>query len=100
MKTAVSIPDDIFIEAERLTQRLKTSRSQLYADALRAYLARHDSDAVTDALNQAYEQDDSRPDSALAGAMRQLLQRVESGAVSPRLMGADQSCQVADDAIR
>jgi metal-responsive CopG/Arc/MetJ family transcriptional regulator len=34
MKTAVSIPDRIFREAERHARRSKKSRSQLYAEAL------------------------------------------------------------------
>jgi metal-responsive CopG/Arc/MetJ family transcriptional regulator len=35
MKTAVSIPDDLFEQAEELARRSKKSRSQLFADALR-----------------------------------------------------------------
>ena len=44
MKTAVSIPDDVFEDAERLASRLRTSRSQLYARALAEFVARHDDD--------------------------------------------------------
>lgn len=54
MKTAVSIPDDLFADADRLANRFKTSRSQLYARALAEFLARHDDDRITEALNQAY----------------------------------------------
>ncbi len=42
MKTAVSIPTDVFRAAERLAKSLKKSRSGLYAAALREYLAHHD----------------------------------------------------------
>ena len=35
MKTAVSIPDDVFESAERLARRTKKSRSRLFSDALR-----------------------------------------------------------------
>src|SRR5207302_10510760 len=49
MKTAISIPDDVYAEVERLARRLNRSRSRLYADAAREYVARHDPDAVTDA---------------------------------------------------
>lgn len=52
MKTAVSVPDDVFADAEDLARRLKKSRSQLYSEALREYVARHDPDQVTDALDQ------------------------------------------------
>jgi predicted transcriptional regulator len=54
MKTAVSIPDEIYQDAERLAKRLNKPRSQIYADALREYLARHDPDAITAALNEVY----------------------------------------------
>ena len=77
MKTAISVPDDVFAEAERLTRRLGKSRSQLYTEAIREYLARHDPDAVTQALDQLYEQMDSRLDPAVGAAAVQLLQRVE-----------------------
>ena len=39
MKTAVSIPDDVFHEAEELARRCNITRSELYANALRALLA-------------------------------------------------------------
>jgi len=51
MKTAVSIPDDIFEAAERFARRTKKSRSRLFSDALREYLARHAADEVTEAMN-------------------------------------------------
>ena len=52
MKTTVSIPDDVFEAAERLARRTKKSRSQLFSDAVREYLARHGSDGVTEAMNR------------------------------------------------
>ena len=52
MKTAVSIPDEVFEEAECLAADLKTSRSQLYSRALREFVARHAPDRVTEAMNQ------------------------------------------------
>ena len=41
MKTAISIPDDVFQGAERLARRTKKSRSQLFSDAVREYISRH-----------------------------------------------------------
>ena len=38
---AVSIPDDVFEGAERLARRTNRSRSRLFSDALKEYLARH-----------------------------------------------------------
>jgi len=54
MKTAISIPDDVFRDADRLAARLKQSRSQLYSRAVREYVARHSADEVTDALDELY----------------------------------------------
>lgn len=54
MKTAISIPDDLFREVEASARRLKLSRSRLFASAAREYLARHgDANDPTAAWNQA-----------------------------------------------
>ncbi len=52
MKTAVSIPDNVFNDAERLVARFKTSRSELYSRAVAEFIARHDEDSVTQALDE------------------------------------------------
>jgi predicted transcriptional regulator len=52
MKTAISIPDDLFDDAERLARALKKSRSRLYGDAVREYVARHSADQVTETLDR------------------------------------------------
>jgi antitoxin MazE6 len=62
MKTAISVPDALFEEGERLAQQLGVSRSHLYTAALREYLKRHDSDAVTRRLNEVYGLESSDPD--------------------------------------
>src|SRR5262245_31261994 len=77
MKTAISIPDEVFSEAERLSQRLKKSRSQIYTEAVTEYIARHDPEAVTEAMNRVCEMVDTRPDPALAAAARRTLDAVE-----------------------
>ena len=51
MKTAVSLPEHVFKEAERFARRQKKSRSQLYAEALAEYLARHAPNDITEAMN-------------------------------------------------
>jgi metal-responsive CopG/Arc/MetJ family transcriptional regulator len=53
MKVAVSVPDDVFEEAERLARRMKCSRSEVYSRALAEYLARHAPDRVTAAMDRA-----------------------------------------------
>lgn len=53
MKTAVSIPDDVYDQVESLARELKVTRSRLYADALRDYLAKQRSEAITESWNRA-----------------------------------------------
>jgi metal-responsive CopG/Arc/MetJ family transcriptional regulator len=77
MKAAVSLPDDVFAEAEALRQTLGTSRSALYAAALRDYLSRHRPDSVTAALDAIYAETESDFDPALQAAAAQILERSE-----------------------
>lgn len=79
MKTAISIPDDLFNDAERLVARFKTSRSELYSRAIAEFVARHDEDAVTQALNEVVrslnpDSSDTRQTTASAAA---ILRQVE-----------------------
>ncbi len=52
MKTEVSIPDSVFEKAERLARLTKKSRSRLFSDAVREYVARHAPDDVTAAMDK------------------------------------------------
>jgi predicted transcriptional regulator len=77
MKTAVSIPDDVFEDAERLAQRLQTSRSNLYARALSEFVARHDCDLVTSLMDQAVREAGGQADSFVQAASQQTMKRAE-----------------------
>ncbi len=77
MKTAVSIPDDVFEQVERLARRAKRSRSEVFSAALREYVARHAPDEVTEALNRATDQMGQQPDELVAKAARRALERTE-----------------------
>lgn len=80
MKTAISIPDDLFDSAEGTARRLGLSRSELYARALRDYLAEHGSEGITERLNEVYgesRQQESGLDPALAGLQRRSLERAD-----------------------
>jgi len=77
MKTAVSLPDRVYREAERYARRTQKSRSQLYAEALSEYLARHAPDEVTEDMNAVVEQlGESGSDPFVAGAGRRVLKSV------------------------
>ena len=77
MKTAISIPDKVFEEAERLAERLQTSRSQLYARALAEFVARHDDDQIAAAMNRVVDELGPAVDDFTREAARQTLRRVE-----------------------
>jgi len=78
MKTAISLPDDLFHAAERQAKRMKKSRSQLYADALSEYLARHAPDEATDAMNRVLERiGEPEPEPFVTGSARRVLERSE-----------------------
>jgi metal-responsive CopG/Arc/MetJ family transcriptional regulator len=77
MKTAVSIPDDVFAKAERLARRMKKSRSRVFGDALREYLARHSPDEVMEAMNRAVAAAGGRDDPFVNAAARRALERTE-----------------------
>jgi hypothetical protein len=77
MKTAVSIPDDVFEDAERLALRLRTSRSKLYARALAEFVARHDDDRVTALMDEAVSEAGGQRDAFVTAAVRQSMQRAE-----------------------
>ena len=75
MRTAVSIPDDVFEKAERLARRTKKSRSQLFSEAVREYLARHCPEEVTAAMDRAVEEITEERDEFTAAAARRTLER-------------------------
>ena len=77
MKTAISLPDELFGEADLLATRLGISRSQLYASALAEYVAKHRDSAVTDALDRVYASEDAAGDQAQNSVARAALRRSE-----------------------
>ena len=77
MKTAVSIPDEVYQGAERLARRTKKSRSRLYGEALKEYLARHAPDEVTEAMNRACAEVGETKDHFVSSAAQRILERSE-----------------------
>ena len=57
MKTAISLPDKVFFEAEAAAQRLGISRSTLYLNALTEYLKENNGKNITQKLNEVYNDD-------------------------------------------
>jgi metal-responsive CopG/Arc/MetJ family transcriptional regulator len=75
MKTAISLPERIFKEAERFARKQKKSRSQLYAEAISEYLARHAPNDITEAMNAVCDHLDSSTDMFRNAAAKKILRR-------------------------
>jgi metal-responsive CopG/Arc/MetJ family transcriptional regulator len=73
MKVAISVPDDVFAEADALAARQRKSRSQLYSEALSKYLDANRDERVTEQLNAVYAVHDSSIDPALRRAQAKVL---------------------------
>ena len=73
MKTAISIPDPLFKAAERAAKREKVSRSRLYAKALASYLKSQQDEAIKEALDAVYSDENSELDPELAAAAYDIL---------------------------
>ncbi|MBV6412608.1 MAG: hypothetical protein OMOMHJEC_00380 [Xanthomonadales bacterium] len=73
MKVAISLPDPVFNAAELLAQELCVSRSQLYAQALSAYLEARSASAVTAKLNEIYGRESAGVEPALMAAQLRAL---------------------------
>ncbi|CAB1069588.1 Programmed cell death antitoxin YdcD [Olavius algarvensis Delta 1 endosymbiont] len=65
MKTAISLPDEIYHSADQLAKRLGMSRSELYSKAVALYISAHKNEAVTEALNKIYAKEKSELDPAI-----------------------------------
>ena len=74
MRIAVSIPDEIFVETERLARHLKKSRSEVYSLALAEYVARHAPDRVTEAMDRVAAEVGAESNE-FAAAVRRILKR-------------------------
>lgn len=73
MKTAISLPDDLFTAADALAGRLGVSRSELYATALAEFLAKHGESEITARLDRLYTEQPSGLDVELQRAQRRSL---------------------------
>lgn len=77
MKIAVSIPDQVFAQAESLARQLNSSRSEIYSRALCEFLGRHAPDQVTERMNEALGRIGEQADPFSKHVARRVLKRVE-----------------------
>lgn len=79
MKTAVSIPDELFHQADELARRQGKSRSAIYREALSEYVRRRDEGGITQAMNDVVASlgGDAGTDNWSKEAARRALERSE-----------------------
>ena len=65
MKTAISVPNDVFERIEKYTKKKKMSRSQLFSKAAEEYLDKREKEDITANLNEVYSKEDSSVDPVL-----------------------------------
>lgn len=68
MKVAVSVPDQIFEAAERLAKQRRVPRSQIFAEALAAYVESRSAETITSELNEVYGREESAVEDGFAQA--------------------------------
>lgn len=54
MKVAISVPDRVFEEADRVAKRLRVSRSRVYSQAIEEFVKKHQQKSVREALDAVY----------------------------------------------
>lgn len=77
MKTAISIEDDIFNEAEQTAKEMGLSRSRFYSKAILEFIQNHKYDAVTDTYNEIYSSTSHHKDIEIEQANFDLFNREE-----------------------
>ncbi len=75
MKTAISVPDELFRQAEAAARRLRVSRSEFYAKAIAQFLNRQDDKATIERLNDVYSRQKAKVDPGLHRAQLKSLQK-------------------------
>lgn len=77
MKIAISVPDEVFEEAERASKRLRQSRSRFYTRAVEHYLKEIGGDEITERLNSVFKDQPSRLDPVMEGLSLEVLRGEE-----------------------
>ena len=69
MKTAISIPDEVYEEAEKTARHLGLARSQLYTQAIIEFIERYDRDRISKKLDALYSPAESGKDHSMQAGL-------------------------------
>jgi metal-responsive CopG/Arc/MetJ family transcriptional regulator len=75
MKTAISIPDHIFEEVDKLAKENKTSRSQIFCAAVEEYLKKKKARKLLEVLNSAYADEETPEEKLLRAKTKEYYER-------------------------
>jgi len=78
VKTAISIEESLYRQAEKLAEEMAVSRSQVFAIALQTFLRQRQNQTLLQRLNEAY----AEPDTASEKKLRRAWRRKHRGAVT------------------
>jgi metal-responsive CopG/Arc/MetJ family transcriptional regulator len=70
VKTAISLPESLFEQAEAVAYKMKVSRSRLMALALEEFIRRHQNRQLLEKINAAYEDAPDEEEQALHCPLR------------------------------
>lgn len=77
MKTAISLPDQLFEVADSLASQMKVSRSQFYATALEKYIAEIERCSVTEKINKFIDEHGQEKDDVMDALMIAQMRKTE-----------------------
>jgi predicted transcriptional regulator len=77
VRRSSTLPKRVQARVEHVARRLRKPRRVVLEEAVNEYAARHDPDAITEAMNRVADAIDTRPDAGLAQAARSILERTE-----------------------
>ncbi|MFC0108965.1 hypothetical protein [Kibdelosporangium aridum] len=72
MKTAISVPDETFVQVEQSAKSLGVTRSEFYTRAARFYLDHLEQQSLTNEINAALDGVDESSEVAVAAGRRHL----------------------------
>ena len=75
MKTAISLSEKLFKDAEKYARTEGLTRSKLYALALAEFLRQRKGEAITNVLNEVYATESSALDKGFVAAQEEVLPR-------------------------
>lgn len=75
MKTAISVPQDVFQLSEKLAKKFKISRSAVFAMGIRKLAEEHDEEALIAQINKVCDEADTSLDPAIRQYQNRMLQR-------------------------